>query len=221
MKETYRDKYYRKPIFGAPVVDVATIIVAIFTGEFFMNSHGSASGLVRYYLLRAGVAAAWFGAAMTVGRAVPAVGAALLVAYPAWDALANGLDARAHGGFRANTAQAVNVAVSATTALAMAVALTQGLNAALGVFGVWAILAGVLQLVAGLRRWRAVGSQWSMVLSGGQSAIVGFVFLRGAFAPAVPGMEAFAPYAAFGALYFLVAAIALTIARRRAVVPVA
>ncbi len=53
------------------------------------------------------------------------------------------------------------------------------------------------------------------MLSGGQSAIVGFVFLKGALGPAVPGIEAFAPYAAFGAFYFLVSAIALAISSRR------
>ncbi len=153
-----------------------------------MNSDVSSSrSLVRYYFLRAGVAALWFGAAMTAGRSVPALRDGLLVAYPAWDALANGLDARAHGGFRANTAQATNVVVSGATAVAMAIALTQGLNAALGVFGAWAVLAGALQLVAGVRRWRAVGSQWAMVLSGAQSALAGFVFLKGALGPAVPG----------------------------------
>jgi uncharacterized membrane protein HdeD (DUF308 family) len=110
----------------------------------------------------------------------------------------------------------VNVAVSGATSLAMIAALTQSLNAALGVFGAWAVLAGVLQLLAGLRRWRSVGSQWAMVLSGAQSALAGLFFVKGALGPAVPGIEAFAPYAAFGAFYFLVSAIALAIAARRA-----
>ena len=180
-----------------------------------MNSSTSESSLIRYYLLRAVVGGVWFGVAMTAGRANPALRNALLVAYPAWDALANGLDARAHGGFRANTAQATNTVVSGAVAVAMAVALTQSLNAALGVFGAWATLSGILQLVAGVRRWRTVGSQWAQVLSGGQSAIVGFVFVKGALGPAVPGIEAFAPYAALGAIYFLLSAITLAISSRR------
>ena len=83
-------------------------------------------------------------------------------------------------------------------------------------FGVWAVLAGVLQLAAGVRRWKAVGAQWAMVLSGAQSAIAGAVFVKGALGPAVPGIQAFAPYAAVGAFYFLVSTIALAISRRRA-----
>jgi len=175
-----------------------------------------ASKLIRYYGLRAGVALLWVGTALTAGRLNPAIRDVLLVAYPAWDAVANGLDARAHGGLGANRGQAVNVAVSGGTALAMAAALTWSLNAALGVFGAWAVLAGVLQLVVGVRRWRAVGSQWAMVLSGAQSAIAGLVFVKGALGPAVPGIEAFAPYAAFGAFYFVVSGIALAISSRTA-----
>jgi hypothetical protein len=183
-----------------------------------MITDASDKNLVRYYALRAAVAVGWVGAAFTLGRSTPAVRDALLIAYPAWDALANGLDARAHGGLSANRSQAINVAVSAATSLAMAIALTRGLNAALGVFGVWAALAGVLQLAAGLKRWRTVGSQWAMVLSGAQSALAGFVFVKGAFGAVVPGIEAFAPYAAFGAFYFLVSAVSLSLARRASIV---
>ncbi len=175
-----------------------------------------ASKLIRYYGLRAGVALLWVGAAMTAGRVNPVIRDVLLVAYPAWDGLANALDARAHGGLGANREQAVNAAVSGVTAVAMAGALTWNLNAALGVFGAWAVLAGVLQLVVGVRRWRAVGSQWAMVLSGAQSALAGIVFVKSSFGPAVRGIEAFAPYAAFGAFYFLVSVVALAIARRGA-----
>lgn len=181
-----------------------------------MNTTTSSANLGRYYAMRAGVALLWVGAAFTVGRSVPAVRDALLVAYPAWDALANGLDARAHGGLAANRPQAVNMAVSGITAVAMAGALTQGLNAALGVFGAWAVLAGALQLVAGIRRWKSVGAQWAQVLSGAQSALAGLVFVKTALGAPVPGIEAFAPYAAFGAFYFLVSAIAVAFKTRRA-----
>jgi hypothetical protein len=56
-----------------------------------------------------------------------------------------------------------------------------------------------------------------MILSGAQSALVGFMFLKQANAPEVPGIADIAPYAAFGALYFLIAAVWLTgsQARRR------
>jgi uncharacterized membrane protein HdeD (DUF308 family) len=170
--------------------------------------------LTRYYLLRAGVSTAWVAAAFTVGAANPAVAAGLLVAYPAWDAVANGRDALSNGGFRANGSQALNVAVSAVTAVAVAAALGRGMAAVLVLFGVWAALAGLLQLATAVRRWRTYGAQWAMALSGAQSALAGGFFLKQAAGPATPSITTIAPYAAFGAFYFLVSAIALRVKRR-------
>jgi len=66
----------------------------------------------------------------------------------------------------------------------------------LGVFGVWAALAGLFQLATGVRRWKSYGAQWPMILSGAQSAFVGVMFLKQANAPEVPSIAAIAPYAA-------------------------
>ena len=46
--------------------------------------------------------------------------------------------------------QAINVAVSLAACAAIAISLGQGMNAVLGVFGIWAIVAGLLQLAAGV-----------------------------------------------------------------------
>lgn len=175
----------------------------------------SAAALQRYYFLRAGVAALWVVAAFTIGAANPLVGGALLVLYPAWDAVANAHDARASGGFRANPAQALNTVVSAVVALAVAAALQVDMQLVLAVFGGWAILAGVLQLVAGVRRWRVYGAQWAMILSGAQSALAGGFFIQQSTAPATPSITTVAPYAAFGAFYFLVSAVVLWVKDRR------
>ncbi|KQS69479.1 hypothetical protein ASG32_08485 [Methylobacterium sp. Leaf361] len=170
--------------------------------------------LTAYYFVRAGAAAAWVAAALGLGRGMPAVAATLLVAYPAWDALANLADARRNGGLAGSPSQALNAAISAATAIAVAVALGRGPNAVLAVFGAWAILSGLLQLLSGARRWRA-GAQWTMVLSGAQSALAGGFFIRQAAGAAVPGIVDVAPYAAFGAFYFLVSAAWLTATRMR------
>jgi hypothetical protein len=68
-----------------------------------------------------------------------------------------------------------------------------------------------------VRRWKAYGAQWAMALSGLQSAIAGAVFLKRAAAAAAPNATSIAPYVLFGAFYFLVSAIWLTVtqARRR------
>lgn len=175
------------------------------------------SSLARFHVLRAGVAAAWVAAAVTIGAADPLVGSALLVLYPAWDALANWLDARANGGFKANPSQTLNIAVSGAVALGVAVALSIDARLVLGLFGVWAIFAGLLQLATGARRWRAYGAQWPMVLSGAQSALAGGFFIKQATGAAAAGaVVTIAPYAAFGAFYFAVSAVALTLKARRA-----
>jgi uncharacterized membrane protein HdeD (DUF308 family) len=105
------------------------------------------------------------------------------------------------------------------TTVAVAIALTMSMNPVLGVIGVWATLAGLFQLATGVRRWKRVGTQWPMILSGAQSAVVGFMFLKQANATEVPKIVAIAPYAAFGAFYFLIAAVWLVVAdapRKRA-----
>lgn len=172
--------------------------------------------LSSYYFLRAGVSVGWVAAAFTIGRTVPPAAAALLVAYPAWDAVANVIDARRSGGFIANPSQVLNAAASTVVAVAVAVAvaLGWGLHAVLAVFGVWAILSGLLQLATGVRRWQA-GAQWAMALSGAQSALAGTHFIVKANGAVTPEIMDIAPYAAFGAFYFLVSAVWLTVVRAR------
>lgn len=173
----------------------------------------SAAGLRNYYFVRAGVAALWVVAAFTVAEAAPLVAAVLLIAYPAWDAVANLVDVARNGGVPRNRPQALNVAVSGITALAVA-AVIANMHAVLAVFGAWAILAGLLQLASGVRRWKSFGAQWAMILSGAQSALAGGFFIHQSFGSAVPGIADVAPYAAFGAFYF--AASALWLLFRRA-----
>lgn len=170
------------------------------------------AGLRNYYLLRAVVSAAWVAAAFTVAKSAPLAAAVLLIAYPAWDALANLIDAARGGGMARNRSQALNVAVSGVTAIAVAVVIGN-MNAVLGVFGGWAILAGLLQLATGVRRWTAFGAQWAMILSGAQSALAGGFFIRQSLGSAVPSIADIAPYAAFGALYFAISAIWLLFRR--------
>ncbi len=170
-----------------------------------------------YYFTRAIVSILWVAAAFTVGTHIPAVAAGLLVIYPAWDAVANFVDSQRNGGLKRNPTQALNVVVSALTTAAVAFALGMGMNLVLAVFGLWAALSGLFQLATGVRRWKRYGAQWAMILSGAQSALAGVFFIRQASGPGMPGITDIAPYAAFGAFYFLVSALWLTVsdARRR------
>jgi uncharacterized membrane protein HdeD (DUF308 family) len=171
--------------------------------------------LTHYYFARAAFSVAWVSAALTVAQHWSPVAAGLLVAYPAWDAAANFVDASRSGGLSKNRTQAINVAVSLATTLAVAVALGISMNWVLGVFGVWAIFSGLLQLSTAARRWKTDGGQWAMILSGGQSALAGAFFIAQAGMPAAPSITSITGYATFGAFYFLVSAIWLSVSQIR------
>jgi uncharacterized membrane protein HdeD (DUF308 family) len=186
------------------------------TGDLTAGGQAELTGnLTRYYLVRAIVAAAWVVAAVAIGRSNATAAALLLVIYPAWDALANWFDVHGSGGLRANPAQALNVAVSLIATIAVAVALPSSMNAVLAVLGIWAIAAGSAQLITGVRRWRTFGAQWAMILSGAQSMLAGVFFVTQAGLARVPTILDVAPYAAFGAFYFMVSAAWLMFANRR------
>jgi hypothetical protein len=170
--------------------------------------------LTTYYYARATFAFAWVIAALGLPRLFPGAGGVLLVLYPAWDALANQQDAARSGGLGSNRTQALNFVVSLLVAVAVAAALPD-MHRVLGVFGAWAILSGLLQLGTGLRRWKAYGAQWAMILSGAQSALAGATFIFQARAPQVPSVATLAGYAGFGAFYFLVSAVTLSVRARR------
>ena len=171
------------------------------------------AALRNYYLTRGLVAAGWVAAAFTIGQRAPLAAAALLVAYPAWDAAANLFDAARSGGLARNRSQAINAVVSSIAALAILFTLGD-IKTVVGLFGAWAIVAGLLQLATGVRRWKAFGAQWTMVLSGAQSALAGGFFIKQSFG-VVHGITDVAPYAGFGAFYFLVSALWLTVRRGR------
>ena len=154
-------------------------------------------------------------AAVAIGGSNATAAALLLVSYPAWDALANWFDARASGGLRTNPTQAFNIAVSLVAAVAVAAALQFGMNVVLAVVGIWATAAGLAQLTTGFRRWRTFGAQWAMILSGAQSMLAGVFFVTQAGLAKIPTILDVAPYAAFGAFYFLVSAVLLMFANRR------
>jgi uncharacterized membrane protein HdeD (DUF308 family) len=174
-------------------------------------AQASNAWLKSYYFVRFGVSALWVALAFTIANMMPPLATVMLVAYPAWDALANYVDARRAGGLGRNNSQLLNVVISMLTTLAVAVALTRSMNAVLAVYGVWAVLSGLFQLTTAVRRWKTNGAQWAMILSGAQSALAGIFFVIMAGGVADIGITDVAPYAAFGAFYFLVSAVWLTV----------
>lgn len=182
-----------------------------------MQQHVSNIGAGRvwlrnYYAVRFAVAAAWVAAAFTLAKGMPHLAVTMLVAYPLWDALANFIDARSNGGLARNSTQAINLGVSILAAVGVAVGAAIGMNAMLEVFGGWALLSGLMQLATGVRRWKMYGTQWAMILSGAQSTLAGIFMVKMALGdPVVDTLARVAPYAAFGAFYFLVSALWLIV----------
>jgi len=175
----------------------------------------AAHWLKRYYFARFAFSAVWVLVAFAAAKDMPALAATMLVGYPAWDAAANFADAQRSGDFWQNQAQLLNFLVSIITAIAVAVALRHGMHELLLVFGIWAGLSGLLQLATAVRRWKTTGAQWAMILSGAQSALAAAFMVKLAGGTEPVGILDVAPYAAFGAFYFLVSGIWLTVSEAR------
>ena len=173
---------------------------------------------VQLFLTRGVIAIAWAAAfAAAWSGSITATTTTLLVLYPVIDAIASVLDARGQHG-RTRTWLVLNAATSAATAIALGVASTFGVGAALGVFGVWALLSGAAQLIVALRRRRAFGWQWPMLLAGGFSTLAGAAFTIMAFDTA-PTLAPLVLYTATGGVDFVIEAGLLARRRRRTTVP--
>ncbi len=178
-------------------------------------AEATAKWLKGYYFTRFAFSAVWVAVAFTIAKSAPPLAAVMLVAYPAWDALANFVDAQRSGGIARNRSQLLNFIVSIITAIAVGVALGDSMNNVLFIFGIWAGFAGIFQLLTAVGRWKSYGAQWAMILSGAQSALAGVFMVEMSHGPAPVGIANVAPYAAFGAFYFLVSAIWLTVNETR------
>ena len=178
-------------------------------------SESPAPWLKAYYGVRAVFSVLWVALAFTLGQSQPPIATLLIIAYPAWDCLANYVDAMRNGGLRANPSQLLNTIVSAIVTLAVVATVSRDFHAVFAVIGIWATLSGILQLATALRRRRSAAAQWPMILSGAQSGLAGVHFVVKALdASAKLGVADVAPYAAFGAVYFAISAMVLAFKRR-------
>jgi uncharacterized membrane protein HdeD (DUF308 family) len=169
----------------------------------------TARSLRRLYFIRAAFSISWVILISLFAKASMGIASILLVIYPAWDLIATFGDIRANQSSPSKTPQYINVVISAITTVAVGLALQKGIPETLIVFGAWAILTGLIQLVLGLQRRRLLGGQWPMILSGGQSVLAGGSFIMLAHAPTA-GITNLAGYAAFGAFYYLLSAFRLS-----------
>ncbi len=171
------------------------------------NVSGTASALRRLYFVRFAFAVVWALAMFTTASKLGPVAVTLLVLYPLFDVAAAVIDARATRTTGSPALPYVNVAVSLITAVGVAVACASGIPAVLRVWGAWAIVAGLVQLIVGVTR-RRMGGQWPMIISGGISVLAGASFILGASA-ANPTLINAAGYAIPGGIFFLISALRL------------
>jgi uncharacterized membrane protein HdeD (DUF308 family) len=130
----------------------------------------------RLYLIRGLGAIAWAVVfAMAADSLTTGVGV-LLVLYPLIDVVGSVLDARGQPGSGRQLLE-VNAAVSVVAAVALGIAATGDEGDVLAVFGVWALLTGVAQLVVTIRRRNQFGLQVPLLLAGAGSTIFGIAFL--------------------------------------------
>ncbi len=169
----------------------------------------TAIALRKLYFTRVAFSLVWVILVLALAKSNTTIATLLFIVYPAWDAIATFFDIKANPPSTPKTPQYVNATISIVTTIAVILALQKGIPEALIVFGVWAILTGLIQLILGLRRRKQLGGQWPMIISGGQSMLGGTSFILMAHAPK-SGITSLAGYAAFGAFYFLLSAIRLS-----------
>jgi uncharacterized membrane protein HdeD (DUF308 family) len=178
------------------------------------------SGLRSVYLIRTVFSLIWVALVFTTSASLVStdkptvIAAVLLTIYPLWDAVATLLERRMAGVAATDRVGAVNVALGIAATIGMLIAAFSTVGKALLVFGIWALLAGAIQLVVAIRRRHIVGTQWPMIISGGLSVLAGATFAAMSTS-ATSGLSTVAGYSAFGAFWFLVSAIALTVRSRR------
>lgn len=169
----------------------------------------TAKALRTLYFTRVGFSVIWVIALVTSLKSNSSFANVLFVMYPLWDVVATWFDIKANPPETSKTPQYVNMGIGIATAIAVALALQSGVPAAMMVMGVWAAITGIIQLILALKRRKLFGGQWPMIISGGQSAIAGVLFIAMANNPS-HGISSLAGYSLFGAFYFLLAAIRLS-----------
>lgn len=133
--------------------------------------------------------------------------AVLLVVYPLLDLAAAVIDrGSSHPTGSPSALLVVNMVLSLLAAIGLLLAIRSGASSVLVVWGLWAITAGAVQLVVGLRR-RALGGQWAMIASGGISVLAGASFI--AQSREAGSVTTLAGYAVLGGIFFLVSALRL------------
>nr|WP_203606653.1 hypothetical protein [Streptomyces sp. SID11385] len=161
----------------------------------------------RLYFVRFAFALVWALVMFTTTDRISPVAAVLLVLYPLFDVGAAVVDTRASRTTGSPALLYVNMAVSLIAAIGVGIACASGIPAVLRVWGAWAIVSGLVQLIVAVPR-RKMGGQWPMILSGGISVLAGASFVASAGADD-PTLTSAVGYAIPGGVFFLISALRL------------
>jgi uncharacterized membrane protein HdeD (DUF308 family) len=107
---------------------------------------------------------------------------------------------------RSRLPQRINVTASAAAALAVALAATQDVTAAMDAFAAWAILSGTIQLTVAAHRVGQLRGQWLMIISGAGSIFAGTTFINWS-QPPTAALHALVKYSIGGAIRYLLTAL--------------
>jgi uncharacterized membrane protein HdeD (DUF308 family) len=159
------------------------------------------------YFVRFVFALVWAALVIATVSTLNPLSVTLLVLYPVFDVAAAVVDARSAQGAKPYFGLYVNMAISLLAGVGLALAASSGIPGILRVWGIWAAVSGLIQLVVGLVR-RGLGGQWPMIVSGAISTVAGASFIVQAGQPHA-SLTAVGGYAALGGVFFLVSAIRL------------
>ncbi|WP_338692882.1 DUF308 domain-containing protein [Streptomyces sp. Q6] len=173
------------------------------------------SSLLKLYVSRGILAVVWALVFAGAHEDVDAPAIALLVAYPLIDVVSSLLDHRATPRGSERRVTAFNGVLSALAAVAIGIAGVGGEAPVLHVFGAWAVVSGLAQIVVGLRRrGPEFGGQWPTLISGGLSFLVGITYNIQA-AGDHPSLDVLSVYAIGGGVWFILQALLLGRRSRR------
>lgn len=170
--------------------------------------------LRRLYVIRFAFAIVWAGLLFATSTMAGPLLTALLVIYPLFDAGAVLRQLRVErDAQRSKVTEWINVVVSVIVAIALGIASTVSIAAALAVWGAWAIGSGIPQLITAIRNRRS-GGQVAQMLSGGISVPAGGAFLAQGLQGA-GNIAGVGGYAILGGVFFLISAIRLSLVLRK------
>ncbi|ADW68183.1 hypothetical protein [Granulicella tundricola] len=179
------------------------------TNQATFNPSTANHFLRNLYLSRTVVQIVWAATVLATASTSPNLAVALVVLYPLWDVVCTIRDIRSNPQPESRSLLLTNAILGTATAIAVGILGSVQVRYAVALFGLWALLAGLLQLGVGIARRRSAKGQWAMILSGAQSTLAGTAFLIRGLQEKIH-VKDLGGYAIFGAVYFLIAALLLS-----------